>query len=42
MRLCVGVIKPLIQIVESCIDISGKFVESLIDIGGEVVEAFID
>ena len=41
MRFCVCIIKTLIQIVKSEIDICSKFFKPLVHVGGEVVEAFV-
>jgi hypothetical protein len=41
MRFDVRVIKTLIQIVESEIDICSEFFKPLVHVGGEVVEAFV-
>jgi hypothetical protein len=42
MRFCVCIIKTLIQIVKSEIDICSEFFKPLVHVGGEVVEALID
>jgi hypothetical protein len=42
MRFDVRVIKTLIQIVESEIDICSEFFKPFVHVGGEVVEALID
>jgi hypothetical protein len=42
MRFDVRVIKTLIQIVKSEIDICSEFFKPLVHVGGEVVEALID